>query len=87
MVEKMSELTEKARLLKNAYCKQWRDANPDRIRKYTKTYWEKQAAKYSIADEVRKLSEAGSTQREIAEKLNISLGSVNKIMNARMNIE
>jgi len=75
----MSELSEKARKLKNAYIRQWRLKNPDKVRQYTKTYWERQAD--PIGAEVRKLSQQGLSQRQIAERLNISLGTTNKMLN------
>ena len=39
------KLTEAGRKAKNEYQTQWRQANPDKIRKYMRDYWERQAAK------------------------------------------
>jgi hypothetical protein len=41
----MSDLTEKARQLKNAYQREWKRRNPDKVKKYCQSYWEKKAAK------------------------------------------
>ena len=77
----MKNLSEKARELRNAYQSEYRRKNPDKIRKYNVDYWERKAASYSPIMKAKELHENGYTQREIAEQLNISLGTVNKYLN------
>jgi DNA-binding NarL/FixJ family response regulator len=73
-------MNEAARKLRNAYQSEYRRKNPDKIRKYNSDYWERKAD--PIGAKVRQLSNEGLSQRHIAEKLNISLGSVNAFLNA-----
>lgn len=42
-------MKETARLARNAYKKEWAKKNPDKIRKYNETYWNKKAAEYEKA--------------------------------------
>ena len=74
------ELSDKARALRNAYQREWKRNNPERVKRYFKTYWEKQAAQYTPEVRARELQAEGYTQRQIAEELNISLGTVNKLL-------
>jgi len=76
----MIELSDKARELKNAYQREWKTRNPDKVRRYGIDFWERKAD--PIGARVRQLSKQGFTQRQIADKLNISLGAVNGILNA-----
>jgi DNA-binding CsgD family transcriptional regulator len=73
------ELSEKARLARNAYQKRFRQKNPDKIRQYNVRYWEKLASDPSRR--ARELQSIGYTQRQIAEELKISLGAVNAYLN------
>ena len=41
----MEQLSDKAKAMKNAYNREWRRKNPEKVQKYFKKYWEKQAAK------------------------------------------
>jgi DNA invertase Pin-like site-specific DNA recombinase len=77
----MNNLSEKARELKNAYHREWKRKNPEKVRKYYIDFWERKAAGYSVIQKVRDLSLQGFTQREIAKQLNIALGTVNKYLN------
>ena len=77
----MENLSTEAKELRNAYLRDWRKKNPDKVKKQADEYWERKAAKYSIEQKAKVLQAKGMTQREIAEKLNISLGSVNKYLN------
>ena len=76
------KLTDKARELKNAYQRDWKKRNPDKVRKHINDYWERQAAKYTPEIKARELRSLGLSQREIAHRLNISLGTVNKYLKA-----
>lgn len=38
--------TDTARALKNAYAREWRRKNPDKVRKHMQAYWEKQAERF-----------------------------------------
>lgn len=76
---KTMELTDKAKETRNAYQRAYRIKNPDKIKQYNVNYWERKAD--PTGAKVRQLSKEGLSQRQIAEKLNISLGSVNGILN------
>ena len=73
------ELTDKAKQARNSYQRDWRLKNSEKMKQYSANYWERKAD--PIGAKVRKLSNEGLSQRAIAEKLNISLGSVNGILN------
>ena len=75
----MATLSEEARLARNKYSREYHQRNPDKIREYNTRYWEKKVD--PVGSDVRRLSKEGSTQRQIAEKLKISLGAVNNILN------
>jgi DNA-binding NarL/FixJ family response regulator len=75
----MENLSDKAKEARNAYQRTYRIKNPDKIKRYNADYWERKAD--PIGSKVRKLNEQGLSQRQIAEKLNISLGTVNTILN------
>ena len=74
-------LSPAARQAYNAYQRAWKKKNADRIRQYNIDFWERKVGE-NIDLKVRKLSEKGFSQREISRELNISLGKVNKIVNA-----
>jgi DNA-binding NarL/FixJ family response regulator len=75
------ELSEKARELKNDYQRIWRQKNREKIRQAAIRYWNKKADSFNPAEAAKELSHQGFTQRQIAEQLNISVGTVNKILN------
>ena len=77
----MEKLSEKAREIKNAYQREWKQKNPDKAKQYAVSYWEKKAAGYSVIQKAKDMSRQGLTQREIAKQLNISIGTVNKYLN------
>jgi len=76
------KLSPEARAFYNRKSREWRKAHPDKVREYNTRYWEKKASLCTIEDEARELSRQGLSQRQIAERLNISLGKVNAILNA-----
>lgn len=75
------ELSDKARELRNGYQRQWIRKHPEKVKQYFTTYWERKAAAYTPEVRARELHAQGYTQRQIAEELNISLGTVNNILN------
>lgn len=75
------ELSEKAKQLRNAYQREYRRKNPDKLQKYNLRYWERKAEKYTPDVEAKRLQLLGYSQRQIAEYLNISLGAVNNLLN------
>jgi len=77
----MKKLSEQAKRLRNEYQRNWAKKNKDKLRQYNINYWEKRAKEGSPADQVKNLSSQGLTQREIAARLGISLGLVNKHLN------
>ena len=79
----MEQLSDKAKAMKNAYNREWRRNNPDKIKEYHRRYWEKQAAAYPPEMQIKELQAQGYTQRQIADELCISLGTVNKYLKAQ----
>ena len=77
------ELSGQAKELRNAYQRAYRLKNPDKIKQYNVRYWEKKAASHSIADQAKELHLLGFTQREIAQMLHISVGTVNNYLNQK----
>jgi DNA-binding NarL/FixJ family response regulator len=75
------ELSDRARECRKQYQRNWNRKHPEKVQQYIKTYWEKKAASYSIADQAKDLRRQGMTQRGIAEQLNISVGTVNNYLN------
>ena len=79
----MENLTDKAKELRNTYQREWKRKHPEKVEQYFVNYWEKKAGSYSIVMKAKDLSLQGLTQREIAEQLNISVGTVNKYLNTK----
>jgi DNA-binding NarL/FixJ family response regulator len=77
----METLSEKARQLRNEAMRKWRAKNPDKIRQYNLKHWEKKAKEYTIEMQIHDLRAEGLSQRQIAERLNISVGTVNNYLN------
>jgi len=75
----METLSDKAKELRNAYQRQWKRKNPDKVKQHFINYWERKAD--PTGAKVRKLNKQGLSQRAIAEALNISLGTVNNYLN------
>jgi len=74
------KITDEARKAKNEYIRNWRRRNPEKTKQYDIDYWERKADPTGAM--VRKLSKQGMSQRQISEKMDISLGNVNAILNA-----
>jgi DNA-binding NarL/FixJ family response regulator len=77
----METLSEKARKLKNEYQNNWKRKNPDKVKKYFANYWEKKAKEYTLEMQIHDLRAEGLSQRQIAERLSISVGTVNNYLN------
>ena len=77
--------SEAARKARNKYQRTYRKENPDKVRQYNNTFWERRAERElnDIAFQVKQLAKAGLTQRAIAEQLNVSLGQVNRLLNTK----
>jgi hypothetical protein len=66
------ELSSKAREARNAYAREFRRNNPDKIRKYNADYWERKAngkQPDSIETKVVKLHNQGLSLRELPQLL------------------
>ena len=74
-------LSEKARELRNAYQREWKLKHPEKVKQYFTDYWERKAAQYTPELRAKELQAQGYTQRQIAEELGISLGTVNGYLN------
>jgi len=79
--EYRNQLSPETKEKMNEYQRKYRQRNPEKLRQYNINYWEKKAREGSPADQVKNLSSQGLTQREIAARLGISLGLVNKYLN------
>lgn len=77
----MSELSEAAKQARNDYQSEYRRKHPEKLKQYMARYWEKKAEQITPEARARDLSSRGYTQRQIATLLNISLGTVNKLLN------
>ena len=90
----MTQLTGRARELRNKYQNEYRRTHKEAIKKYMVTYWEKKAGiapgvpevdtestESILTNEVNALRCQGLSQRKIAEQLCISVGYVNKLLN------
>ena len=67
--------------LRRAYQRNWRKKNPEKVKQYVETFWTKKAESQSKQEKALNLRSAGMTQREIAKRLEVSLGTVNKWLN------
>jgi len=74
------KISDEAREFRNEYQRKWRRNNPEKLKQHLINYWERKAD--PTGAKVRKLSRQGLSQGAIAEQLNISLGTVNNILNA-----
>lgn len=77
----MENLSEKARKLRNEAMRKWRKRNSDKVRQYQLNYWEKKAKEYTLEMQIHDLRAEGLSQRQIAERLSISVGTVNNYLN------
>ncbi len=80
------KLSQAASEAKKAYYKAWRKKNQDKTRASNLRYWERRAGHdpeeepMTTEAKAKALKQAGKTQREIAKELNLSLGTVNKLL-------
>ena len=75
-------LSPEAKAAKAAYQNEWRKRNPEKAKRYIETYWERKAAEMNSPKvKARELYAKGYTQRQIAEALEISVGTVNAYLN------
>lgn len=79
------ELSKAARESRNQYMRAWKKKNKDKVRQHTKDYWERRAER-ELSDPVfqaKQLAKRGMSQRQIADELGLSLGTVNRYLNAK----
>jgi transcriptional regulator with XRE-family HTH domain len=76
------KLSEEAREARNAYQREYKRRNPDKVRQYGITYWEKKVATTWEPIEVRihRLHDQGFSLRDIAAKVGISHMQVSRIL-------
>lgn len=75
-------LSPEAKAAKAAYQNEWRKRNPEKAKRYIENYWERKAAEMNNPKaKARELYANGYTQRQIAEMLEISVGTVNAYLN------
>lgn len=78
----MMKLSAEAKAAKCAYQKAWARRNPDKVQQYMANYWERKAAEMNTPKaKARELSANGYTQRQIADELGVSVGTVNTYLN------
>lgn len=58
----VTNMSEKAKAMRRAYIKAWRQNHPDRVREHTRKYWEKRAAK-----EAERLAQAATSEADPEE--------------------
>jgi DNA-binding NarL/FixJ family response regulator len=77
----MEKLSESARAAKNAYQSQWRKKNPDKIKQYAASYWERKAfSPETIETKVCNLHKQGMSLRDIAREIGVSHMTVKRIL-------
>ncbi len=47
------DIKEKARLKRNAYMREWRRKNKDKVREYQENYWERKAKEDELKDLIK----------------------------------
>ncbi len=84
------KLSDEAKALRNAYQREWKQKNPDKVRKNTANYWERKAAQYqqqeTAEDRILKLYKQGYSLRDIAEKTGVSHTQVSRIIKKCNNV-
>ncbi len=82
--EYKSNISPEAREAYNRYNREWRRKNPDKIRQYNVTYWERKAAQgndpENLPQRVNQLKEQGRSLREIGHQLGISHMKVKRLL-------
>jgi len=80
-------LTPEARAAKNAYQREYRKNNPDRIRLHNKAYWERKAQQAAertedetLTRQIEQLHQKGFSLTEIAQHFTISHMKVSRIL-------
>jgi len=80
------KLSEEARKARNSYQNEWRRKNPDKIKQYIESYWERKAAELksgeTLEEKVFRLHAEGLSLREIAVKTGINHVKVSRILKA-----
>lgn len=81
-MESKIKLSDEAREARNAYQREYKRRNPDKVRQYGINYWEKKAAATWEPIEVRiyRLHDQGFSLRDIAAKVGISHMQVSRIL-------
>jgi len=71
MPEYKSQMSQEARNKANEYMRQWRRSNPDKVRVYNDTYWERKVNKMAVTDNV--------TDNLTVTELTVSCQQCNKV--------
>jgi len=58
------ELSEKAKQMRNAYARQWKSKNPEKVREYNRRYWERKAAMFTPNEQPDEQNEQPDEQNE-----------------------
>jgi transposase-like protein len=75
------QMSNEGRQAANEAMRKWRQKNPDKIRQYNITYWERKAREgQNIKSRVIHLHEIGYSLREIGQELNISHMTVKRML-------
>ena len=48
----MTDTNERVRELQREYLRAWRKKNPDKVKQYSRTYWERKAARVEQTEEI-----------------------------------
>lgn len=79
---KKFKLSEAARQAKNAYQREYRRKNPDKIRQYTVNFWERKARfnGETMEEKIIRFHNEGFSLRDIAAKVGINHVRVSRII-------
>ena len=76
------KLSEAARQARNAYQREYKRKNPDKVKQYMANYWERKAGTFmeTMEEKIIRLHDEGFSLRDIAAKTGINHVKVSRIL-------
>lgn len=82
------KLSDAAKKAQAAYIKEWRAKNPNKVKQYQISYWERKAAELSsdetMEDKIFRLHKEGFSLRDIAAKVGTNHVQVSRILKSKI---